>query len=288
MVMNVNNFCRCWLGVMLLGLLWGCSALTYDKLMPKGYTPSFRNGLNANVEVAVGPRECVYSGSFALTSEAFKKALLQTAGKALSDSYENQKYTLLVKNINCCMENNNVSRTPCTGKSYWAVRDHSSGHIIWQQYIEETGIGTFHIDGGKRIKEAITNSAKQTIEAGLTALSQADLTAAEKEVSRLAERWRAQRTVERFNNLYEYLFYSANKRIQRDRDGYRIDFYGELLAAPSKQNVVGLLGDPDNTLAGSGSNQTFEWRFVEKGKEIAYRISFFQDQMSGGTIRRQE
>ncbi len=94
--------------------------------------------------------------------------------------------------------------------------------------------------------------------------------------------------VEHFYNLYQYLLFSSYKKIKRVRDGYRYEAHGKLLNPFTKQYVTGLIGEPDNMLSGSGDNQTLEWKFKEDGKEAIYRLSFYQNRLSGGSIRQPE
>jgi hypothetical protein len=83
------------------------------------------------------------------------------------------------------------------------------------------------------------------------------------------------------------LFSSATKK-QRIRDGYLIGIQGDLLIPFTKQYVNDLLGEPDNILSGSGDNYVIEWVMKKDGKETVYRLSFYQNKLSGGSIKQQE
>jgi hypothetical protein len=267
--------------------LWGCSGLTYEQLVPDNDVPAFQSDLKANAIVAGGPQDCIRGrgAQFSVTPQMFKKALVQSAGQALTDPAGAQEFTLIVKNFDCCF-GGEVIETTCRGNSFWALRNNPSQHIVWQEHIKATGAGTFHLNGANRIKEAIANCMQQTISSGLSALSQVDLAAGKAQVERLVEQWRKQRSAEHFSALFRYLLFSSNKKIMRDRDGYHNEFSGNLLLSFTKQYVTSLMGNPDHTLTAPGGNQTLEWSFNRNGKETVYRLSFYQNRLSGGTMKQ--
>jgi len=261
----------------------GCSTVSYEQLIPENYSPSYQSEFRANIIIAGGPKECMYGYPHEVTPTMFKKALMQSDRQIISEQDENQQYTIIVKNINCCQKDKFF-----TGKSYWALRNNSSQHIVWQKLIEETGSPGIHwYNPPKRIMTALTNCYKQTIVTGLTTLSKVDLVLAEEKIKNLSELWHNHRSADSFFDLYQYLLFSSSKKIERIRDGYRYEMQGNLLITFTRQYVNDLIGEADNILSGSGDNQTLEWVIQKDGKETVYRLSFYQNQLSGGSIKQQ-
>jgi hypothetical protein len=265
----------------------GCSGLTYEQLVPDKGVPAFQSNFKANVIVAGGPQDCIRDrgDQFTVTPQMFKKALIQSAGQALTEQDAAQEFTLIVKNFDCCFGGEAIETT-CRGNSFWALRNNPSQHIVWQKHINGTGAGTFHINGANRIKEAIANCMQHTIASGLSDLSQLDLAAGQAQLAMLAQQWHQHRSAERFSALFQYLLFSSDKKIIRDRDGVHTEFNGNLLISFTKQYVADLMGNPDNMMTAPRGNQTFEWSFNNHGKETVYRLSFYQDRLSGGTLKQ--
>jgi hypothetical protein len=269
----------------------GCATppISYEKMIPEKYFPSYQSKIRANIVVHDGwAQECdpQMLDLYRLTPNEFKKALIKSAGQMITEQDGHPKFTLIVKNFNCCFGVGEFVKTTCTGKSYWALRDISSQHIVWQKHIEASGSGGYGL--GNRIIPSRSNYAKQTIETGLNALSKVDLVVAEEKIEKLSDQWHTQRNADSFFELYNYLLFSSNTKIDRIRDGYLIGMQGNLMSTFTKQYVNDLIGEPDNILPGSGDNQMLEWVMKRDGKETVYRLSFYQNQLSGGSIKQQE
>lgn len=269
--------------------LLGCAStpISYEQMIPENYSPSYQSKISANIVVTdSGSQECEFREINSLTPNEFKKALIKSAGQMISEQDDHQKFTLIVKNFNCCFGVGEFVKRTCAGKSYWALRNISSQHIVWQKHIEASGSGGYGL--GNRIIPARSNYAKQAIETALTSLSKVDLVLAEEKIKEHSDQWHAQRNTDSFFELYNYLLFSSNKKIERIRDGYLVGMQGNLLSAFTKKYVIGLIGGPDNILPGSGDNQILEWVMKKDGKETVYRLSFYQNQLSGGSFKKHQ
>ena len=267
----------------------GCATppISYEQMIPENYSLFYQSKIRANIVVPdEGSQEYEFRDINRLTPNEFKKALIQSAGQMISEQDGHPKFTLIVKNFNCCFGVGEVVKRTCTGKSYWALRNISSQHVVWQKHIEASGSGGYGFKN--RVIPARSKYAKQVIETGLTALSKVDVVVDEEKLEKLSEQWQTHRSADSFFELYKYLLFSSNNRIERIRDGYLIGMQGNLLIAITKQYVNDLIGEPDNILSGSGDNQTFEWVMKKEGKETVYRLSFYQNQLSGGSFKQQQ
>ncbi len=207
----------------------------------------------------------------------------------ISEQDDNPKYTLIVKNFNCAFGIGETVKKTCTGKSYWALRNNSSQHIVWQKYIVASGLGSGLLN---RLEPARLNYAKQLIETGLTALSKVDLVVAENKIEERSEQWRTHLNTDSFHNLYDYLLFSSPELVVTDHvyiEGVSLGnrytkIRAELLHSVTKQYVNDLLGEPDHIDSGTGHNETLVWVLKKEGKEVVYRLFFSQDMLSGGEL----
>ncbi len=273
-------------------LVTGCSGtanlpISYEQMIPEGYAPAFQSTIQATVVVlpSILPDD-PFPGLFRLTAEEFEKALLKTAGPMISGQDGNPNYSLTIMNFNCAFGVGEVVKRTCAGRSYWVLRNMSSGHMVWQKHVEvSVSVGRNSLN---RLEPARIGYAKEAIQKGLSALSERELVKDEKRIEELADQWRAHRNRDCFDELYKYLLFSSETRLSRIRDGYVVEMQGDLLNSITRQYVNDLVGEPDNVLSETGENQTLEWVMKGAGKEVVYRLSFYQNRLSGGSVKKQE
>ena len=283
--MKKSGICISAVPGLFLTIIVACSLskpLTVEEISPEGFNPSFRTAIEAQLIVAGGQQNC---GDLpGVNPETYAEAVKASAKSIHFVDGGNPAYTLLAKNVDCCV-GGPWPMSECTGTSYWALRDNQTEHVLWQVNVNEKGVGTPHLDGGKRIREAIFNHKKQCIVSALTQLSQADIQASEKAIEDASSHWREHRDFESFLFLYNYLLLSAQQKKEQTIGKFKSTLRGDLMAAFNQRYVSRLMGRPDNTIAGQGDNISWEWQFNRNGKESIYRLSFFQRALSGSVER---